>query len=75
MDITDIQTLDEVIGELRKRGMRVLLSEANSRVLGKLRKAGVVDMLHAGGYGASFQAALKQAQAAGQPADGGRTLP
>ena len=43
MDITGIQTLDAVIGKLRKRGIRVMLCEANARVLGKLRKAGVVN--------------------------------
>jgi len=42
MDITGIQTLDEVIGKLRKRGVLVLLCEANERVLGKLRMAGVL---------------------------------
>ena len=42
MDITGIQTLEAVIEKLRKRGIRVVLSEANARVLGKLRKAGVV---------------------------------
>ena len=41
MDITGIQTLEEVIGKLHKRGVRVVLCEANARVLGKLRKAGV----------------------------------
>lgn len=41
MDITGIQTLDAVIGKLRKRGIQVVLSEANPRVLGKLRRAGV----------------------------------
>lgn len=41
MDITGIQTLDAVIGKLRKRGIQVVLSEANPRVLRKLRRAGV----------------------------------
>jgi len=41
MDITGIQTLDAVIAKLRKRGIQVVLSEANPRVLGKLRRAGV----------------------------------
>ena len=43
MDITGIQTLEAVIGKLRKRGIRVMLCEANARVLGKLRKAGVLN--------------------------------
>ena len=42
MDITGIQTLAEVIGKLRKRGVLVLLCEANSRVYAKLQMAGVL---------------------------------
>jgi sulfate permease, SulP family len=42
MDITGIQTLEEVAGKLRKRGVDVWLCEANARVLSKLRKANVV---------------------------------
>jgi sulfate permease, SulP family len=61
MDITGIQTLEEVIGELRKRGVRVLLCEANERVLGKLRTAGVLDALPADGYAPTLSAALARA--------------
>jgi sulfate permease, SulP family len=43
MDITGIQTLEEVIGKLRRRGVVVLLCEANERVYGKLKTAGVLD--------------------------------
>jgi SulP family sulfate permease len=42
MDITGIQTLEEVIGKLRKRGVLVLLCEANTRVYAKLQTAGVL---------------------------------
>jgi SulP family sulfate permease len=42
MDITGLQTLDEVIGKLRKRGVTVLLCEANARVHTKLQNAGVL---------------------------------
>ncbi|MBA3589199.1 SulP family inorganic anion transporter [Methylibium sp.] len=73
MDITGIQTLEEVIDKLRKRGLRVLLTEANGRVLGKLRKAGVVAALHTDDYCASFQAALTRA-VAGQAAPESRTV-
>ncbi len=45
MDITGIQTLEETIIELRKRGVRVLLCEANPRVLAKLENADVLDTL------------------------------
>jgi len=50
IDITGLQTLAEVIAKLQKRGVRVLLCEANGRVLGKLRKAGVIDLPGAGQY-------------------------
>ncbi|WP_119353657.1 SulP family inorganic anion transporter [Azohydromonas sediminis] len=42
MDITGIQTLDEVTTKLRQRGVRVILCEANARVHAKLRRAGVL---------------------------------
>jgi sulfate permease, SulP family len=42
MDITGIQALEEVTGKLRKRGVKVVLCEANERVLAKLHKARVV---------------------------------
>jgi SulP family sulfate permease len=42
MDITGLQSLEEVVTELRKRNVTVLLCEANSRVLGKLKVAGII---------------------------------
>lgn len=45
IDITGLQTLDEVIGDLQRRGIRVLVSGANPRVSSKLVKAGIVDKL------------------------------
>ena len=42
MDITGIQMLEGVIQKLRKRGVNVVLCEANDRVLAKLRKAGLL---------------------------------
>jgi SulP family sulfate permease len=60
MDITGIQSLEEVIGKLRKRGVRVLLCEANERVYGKLKTAGVVD----DSYHGTLREALGQVLAA-----------
>jgi SulP family sulfate permease len=57
MDITGIQALEEVMDKLRKRGMRVLLCEANARVYGKLKLA---DVLTDGSYCGSLRAALSQ---------------
>lgn len=42
MDISGLQALDEVIRHLEGRGIRVLLCEANTRVLRKLAKADIV---------------------------------
>jgi SulP family sulfate permease len=42
MDATGIQTLQDVIRSLERRHVRVLLSEANPRVHGKLVNAGIV---------------------------------
>ncbi len=61
MDITGIQTIEEVITDLRKRDVRVLLCEANDRVLGKIRKAGVLNSLLPGDYCGTFNEALTRA--------------
>jgi SulP family sulfate permease len=61
MDITGIQTLEEVIGKLRKRGVLVLLCEANPRVHGKLQTAGVLGTGEGGIYCASLREALLRA--------------
>jgi SulP family sulfate permease len=42
MDITGIQVLEEVCAKLRKRGVTVVLCEANERVKAKLLRAGVI---------------------------------
>jgi SulP family sulfate permease len=42
MDATGIQTLKDVMRNLERRGVTVLLSEANSRVHGKLVNAGLI---------------------------------
>ncbi len=43
MDITGIQALEEVIDQFKKRGVIVMLCEANARVTGKLERAGILD--------------------------------
>lgn len=45
IDITGLQTLEEVIQDLQKRGVKVLLAGANERVAAKLEKAGVVELV------------------------------
>jgi SulP family sulfate permease len=58
MDITGLQTLLEVIEQLRKRSIVVKLCEANEKVLGKLDKAGVLQALGSQHYHADFSGAL-----------------
>jgi SulP family sulfate permease len=45
MDITGIHTLAETIHELRKKGVTVVLCEANERVQEKLQRAGVLETI------------------------------
>jgi len=66
MDITGLQTLLEVIEQLHSRGIVVKLCEANEKVLGKLRKAGILQALGPGHYHADFNAALNAAREPGQ---------
>ncbi|HKU14253.1 MAG TPA: SulP family inorganic anion transporter [Steroidobacteraceae bacterium] len=45
MDITGLQALEEVIRDLHRRKVRVMLTGANERVTGKLEKAGLIELL------------------------------
>ncbi|HEY7641708.1 MAG TPA: SulP family inorganic anion transporter [Steroidobacteraceae bacterium] len=45
MDITGLQTLEEVVRDLHRRKVRVMITGANERVTGKLEKAGLLDLL------------------------------
>lgn len=58
MDITGLQTLEEVIQQLHKRQIVVKLCEANRKVLSKLDKAGILQTLGPAHYHAEFAAAL-----------------
>jgi len=62
MDITGLQTLEEVISKLRQRRIRVVLCEANARVSAKLRQAGILDALPAEDFCSDFHQALNRAQ-------------
>ena len=61
MDITAIHTLQEVMGVLRKRGVNVTLCEANQRVVGKLRAAGVLSRDADGTFSETLAGALQLA--------------
>jgi sulfate permease, SulP family len=63
IDITGLQTLEEVIRDLQRRHVIVLLSGANERVLGKLEKAGISALLGANRYYQEFADALSASSA------------
>jgi SulP family sulfate permease len=45
IDITGLQTLEDVIADLHQRGVRVMLTDANRRVEAKLIKAHIVELV------------------------------
>jgi len=61
IDITGIHQLEAVIEKLQKRGVRVMLAEANARVAGKLIRAGVTALLQEGDFCAEFSPLLARA--------------
>jgi SulP family sulfate permease len=72
MDVTGLQTFAEVVGKLRKRGVDVLLCEANARVATKLRNAGVFALIGEDRYVQNFPGALATGLAI---RENGRPLP
>ncbi len=45
IDETGLQTLEEVVNDLRRRGVTVMLSGANARVRSKLERAGLIELV------------------------------
>ena len=58
VDITGLQTLEEAVADLVKRGVVVILCEANARVLAKMKKTGIVGRDTAAKYCDTLGAAL-----------------
>lgn len=58
IDITGLQTLEEVILDLHRRGVRVMLSGANERVRAKLERAGIIDLVGTENHFREFSEAL-----------------
>lgn len=54
IDVTGLQTLEEVIRDLHRRHVRVMLTGANPTVSGKIRRAGIVDLVGADNVFAEF---------------------
>ena len=67
MDITGLQALEEVADKLRRRGVRVVMCEANDLVRSKLERAGIPARLGEGGYADDLASALRQCAAAVTP--------
>ncbi len=80
IDITGLQSLEEVVRHLHQRGVTVILSGANRRVLRKLYKAGIIRLIGAQNHFRYFSSALKAIQrrsaavAAPVPEQGGAML-
>ncbi|PMY61006.1 MULTISPECIES: SulP family inorganic anion transporter [Pseudomonas] len=58
MDITGLQMLEEVIGQLHKRGIVVKLCEANLKVHTKLERVGILHAIGAKNYHPDLSSAL-----------------
>jgi SulP family sulfate permease len=58
IDITGLQTLEEVITDLHRRGVRVMLTGANARVELKLHKAGLIELISQGNLFKEFGEAV-----------------
>ncbi|WP_223448024.1 SulP family inorganic anion transporter [Pseudomonas sp. BF-R-19] len=61
MDITGLQVLEEVIQQLHKRNIVVKLCEANTKVLNKLDRVGILQEIGTEHYHADFNTALANA--------------
>ena len=73
MDITGIQALAEAIDNFEHRSVRILLCEANPRVLLKLENAGIVDNNHL--HGRYYQDISNALQACAEQASGSPAKP
>jgi SulP family sulfate permease len=58
MDITALQTLEEVVVDLHRRKVKVMLTGANERVHFKLERAGILDLVGRGNVFADFSDAI-----------------
>ncbi|WP_427308051.1 SulP family inorganic anion transporter [Cupriavidus sp. H39] len=75
MDMTGLQTLEAVIVTLQKRGVAVVLAEANARVREKLARAGVLAALGEGNYADSLAQAVQRCAALAGDEQGGGNAP
>jgi len=62
IDITGLLAIEEAVHDLRKRGVRVVLCEANERVRAKLERAGLMRLLGPDGYRTDLAGSLHDAE-------------
>jgi sulfate permease, SulP family len=62
IDATGLQSLEEAIDDLHRRGVRVIISGANDRVRDKLANAGILERVGAGNCFPDFEQALAAAK-------------
>jgi sulfate permease, SulP family len=67
IDITGLQTLEEVIKDLQRRKVRIMLTGANARVTGKLQKAGLIELIGAENFCTDLRQALSRIEPAPAP--------
>lgn len=63
MDITGLQTLEEVTTKLQQRGVKVVMCGASARVQAKLEKAGIIAQIGAENYLRECEAAVGRCHA------------
>ncbi|MBM5570905.1 MULTISPECIES: SulP family inorganic anion transporter [Deefgea] len=63
VDMTGLQALQEAIGELQQRGVKVLLCEANAAVMAKMERAGLLATLGRVNYCPDLASAVTRADA------------
>ena len=68
IDITGLQTLEEVVAGLQKRGARVMVSGANPRVTAKFAKAGLIELIGQENFFTEFGDAVTASQGSLAPA-------
>jgi SulP family sulfate permease len=64
IDMTGILALEDVILSFKKRGVRVMVCEANARVYGKLAKAGILELVGEENVAETLGVALSRCRAA-----------
>ncbi|RUR11933.1 SulP family inorganic anion transporter [Legionella sp. km772] len=61
IDLSGLQSLEEVIKDLHQRAVQVMLCETNALVEGKMRKAGIVSLIGETNFHKEFSLALRRA--------------